>query len=61
MNLALEVGDGGEEGHHPGSLQVRGGEVMVELAQVIHGEAQAEEVDQDPEEIKDIVPVRTLK
>ena len=57
----MEVGDGGEEGHHPRGLQVRGGEVLIELAQVIHGEGQAEEVDQDPEEIKDIVPVRTLK
>ena len=57
----MEVGDGREEGHHPRRLLVRGGEVLIELAQVIHGEGQAEEVDQDPEEVKDIVPVRTLK
>ena len=57
----MEVGEGGEKGHHSRSLEVRGGEVLVELTQVIHGEGQAEEVDQDPEEVQDIVPVWTLK
>ena len=59
--MALEVGKGGEERHHPDCFQVRGGEVLVELMQVVHGEGQAEEVDQDPEEVQDIVPVWTLK
>ena len=58
--MVLQARKRGEERHDPDSLQVRGGEVLVELAQVVHGQRQAQEVDQDPEKVKNIMPVRTL-
>ena len=33
---------------------------MVELAEVVHGQSQAQEVDQDPEEVQNIMTARTL-
>ena len=42
------------------SLDVGLGEVLVELPQVEDGQHDAEEIDQDPDSIEDIVSVWTL-
>ena len=57
----MKVGERCVERHDSYSLQVRGGEVLVERAQVVHGEGQAQQVDQDPEEVQDIMPIRSLR
>ena len=59
--LVLDVREGGEERHKPDSLQVRRGEVLVQLAEVVHGQGEAQHVDEDPEEVEHVMTIRTLQ
>ena len=59
-NLCLNAEQGGEETRDPDGGEVLGGEVPVEAPELVEGEHDAQEVDQDPERVEDVVPVRTL-
>ena len=60
-NLCLNAEQRGEETRDPDGGEVLGGEVPVEAPELVEGEHDAQEVDQDPERVEDVVPVRALK
>ena len=59
-NLCLNAEQRGEETRDPDGGEVLGGEVPVEAPELVEGEHDAQEVDQDPERVEDVVPVRAL-
>ena len=58
--LLEDVWEGVEERPNLESLQSNRGEVLIKLVEMVHGEGQAEQVDENPEEVKHIMTVGTL-
>ena len=58
--LSLNTEKRSEEPSNSDSSKVLGGEVSVESLELVQCQHDAEQVDQDPESIEDIVTIRTL-
>ena len=61
LHLLLSFNSDGEQSVNPESLDIGLGEVLVELPQVEDGQHDAEQIDQNPDSIEDIVPVGALR
>ena len=61
MCYLIDTDECGNKAGNPDSFKVWLAKVLVELVQVVHGEEDAQEVDEDPQNIQDIVTERTLQ
>ena len=59
-HLSLDTEKRGEETSNPDSSKVLGGEVTVESLELVQCQHNTEQIDQDPQSIENIVPIRTL-
>ena len=60
LSYLINTDECGDKAGNPDSFKVWLAEVLIELVEVVHGEEDTQQVDEDPQNIQDIVTERAL-